>query len=270
MTAWSLSLGAILNLVGSVGAARRSALTTSGAVAAFIVGFLIYVGMGLAGWVLLMAFFLSSTALGRVRSDGKARAVLIHEKGSSRDAMQVLANGGVAAIASLFHLVTGETWAVLAFVASISAANADTWAGEIGMLSSRRPRSILTLQPVSTGQSGGVTLLGTAAAGLGAAFIGGVAVLLRVGGSWPSGSWEAIAVAGVVSAIAGFVGSFLDSLLGATVQARFLDPEGTLTEKSDPSHTFAGGIRWFTNDVVNIAAAFGAAVLGASLSPIVL
>src|SRR5882672_5319459 len=81
-------------------ARRARALTIDGAIAATIVGTLAL----LAGWrwgVLLILYFASSSAmshLGVAKKTVLTRSVI--EKGGERDAIQVLANGGVFAIAA--------------------------------------------------------------------------------------------------------------------------------------------------------------------------
>ena len=63
------------------------------------------------------------------------------------------------------------------YCAAFAAANADTWATELGVVSKRQPRLITTFKTVEKGTSGGVTLLGTISALAGAGLIGGVAFL---------------------------------------------------------------------------------------------
>lgn len=259
------ALGIVLNLVGALGALRKHALTPGGSAAAFVVGLAIFIGVGIAGWVLLMTFFLSSTALSRLRSPAKEAATSLQEKGSARDAVQVLANGGVPAAAALLWLFTRDGAALVAFVAALAAANADTWAGEIGMLSSKRPRSIITMKPVRTGQSGGVTILGITAAAAGAGLIGVVAGLFSLAGAWVG----KLSILGLCTAIvAGFAGSLIDSVLGTTLQARYVDPAGSITERVSAGNAPAGGVRWVTNDVVNLVSGLGAAGLAAACVPL--
>ncbi len=123
---------------------------------------------------MLLAFFLPSVGLSRLGRRRKRELVDIG-KGGARDALQVLANGGVAtACAVLFALAHDPRWA-WAFAGAYAAATADTWATEIGTLARRAPRSIFTLRPIATGLSGGITLPGTLAEVAGALWLGTVA-----------------------------------------------------------------------------------------------
>jgi uncharacterized protein (TIGR00297 family) len=165
-------------------------LTRRGAGAALAVGLATIVGLGWRGLVLLLAFFVSSSLLTTAKGGEGGRG--------GRNARQVIANGGVAALAAL-----AGSWA--AFAGSIAAATADTWATEIGRHSRTAPRLISNGRPVLAGTDGGITLLGTAGGIAGAAFIALLAFAVE-----PQ-VWVAVSVGGVF-------GMLLDSLLGATVQ----------------------------------------------------
>src|SRR5437870_3701993 len=90
--------GAALALAIALAARRARALDASGAVAATALGTLAIA----AGWTwgaLLIAFFITGSALSRWKRDEKARRTgATVEKGGERDAWQVLANGGVFAL----------------------------------------------------------------------------------------------------------------------------------------------------------------------------
>ena len=248
--------GLALSIVIAAIARWRNTLSSSGAVAAVLLG----TATAAAGWTwaaTLIAFFLSSTLLSRA---GRARRNALTEdviaKGGDRDAWQVFANGGpfaAAAFASLF--LPSPNWTVLG-AGAIAASNADTWATEIGTLSRRRPRSITTLRPVDPGTSGGVTALGTIGSVAGAAFI---AIVVLVGG-W---AWTSACAA----SIGGTFGAFVDSMLGATAQEKRWCPAcGRGTERavhtcgSKTSH--AGGVSWIGNDAVNLLSSIAGALTG--------
>jgi uncharacterized protein (TIGR00297 family) len=170
-------------------------LTADGVVAAVAVGTAVTWGLGPGGLAVLAAFFVTGSALTQL-SGGS---------GGQRNARQVLANGGVAAVAAAFGSWYGAAGA-------LAAAAADTWATEIGSYSRTAPRMITTMEAVTPGTSGGITPLGTLGGIAGGALIGALAALLARGGWW----------LGLVAAVAGVAGMFADSLAGATLQRRQL------------------------------------------------
>ena len=248
--------GLVLSIVIAAIARWRNALSTSGAVAAVLLG----TATVAASWTwaaTLVAFFLSSTLLsqaGRARRNELTSDVIA--KGGNRDAWQVFANGGpfaAAAVASL--LLPSFNWTTLG-AGAIAASNADTWATEIGTLSRRPPRSIMTLRQVNPGTSGGVTVLGTIGSVAGAAFI---AIVVLLGG-W--GSTSACA-----ALIGGTSGSFVDSIMGATVQEkRWCHACARGTERAvhtcGNKTTHAGGVSWIRNDAVNFLSSIAGALTG--------
>ena len=248
----------IAGLIGAgifaFGARWVGALSTSGAFAGTVVGAIALA----AGWswgLLLVAHFISASALSKLGEKRKARRIGgVVEKGDRRDAKQVLANGGVYALAAIAHMVTGtHAWYAVGIGALANSA-ADTWATEIGTLFGRNPRSIVSGQPVSAGTSGGVSLIGTIGSFGGALFIAAGASIAR----WP------VAFAAVV--LGGLAGAMADSLLGATLQTRrWCDVCAKATER--PVHSCGnptrrtGGLRGFDNDAVNaVSSGVGALV----------
>jgi uncharacterized protein (TIGR00297 family) len=246
--------GFVVALAIAMLARRARSLSNDGAVAATVVG----TAAVAAGWdwgALLVAFFVVSSALSRVgRQVKEARTDTVVAKGGERDALQVLANGGLFAVAAAAYAAHPLVlWQVIG-AGALAASTSDTWATEIGTLSADAPRSILTWRRVAPGTSGGVTVPGTVAAVGGAAFLGGMAAAV----GWP------LAVAGA-AILGGIVGSTADSLIGATMQARRTCPQCNLaTERLVHScgarTTAAGGVAWLTNDGVNaVSSAIGAA-----------
>jgi len=95
----------VLAVVIAIAARRARSLTTSGAVAAAIVG-AVAIGAGWSWGLLLISFFASSSALSRLGSRRKAELVgSVSQKGGERDAMQVLSNGGLFAASALGYLL---------------------------------------------------------------------------------------------------------------------------------------------------------------------
>jgi len=242
-----------LSIVVAVTGWRLRALTPTGAATAVLVGTAILGTTGWAGFAALAAFFAGGSAISRLAPDLAAQR--FDAKGTERDAWQVLANGGPAALGALLELAVpgAGLWLV---TASLAAASADTWATATGAWSRTPPRHIVSGAPLQPGASGGVTWLGTLGALVGAGLVAAAAL---AGGA--PGPLFPLAV-GV-----GMLGMLVDSLLGATLQGRFTCPAcGSATER--PVHrcgsrtVLTGGLRWLGNDAVNAAAAGIGAVGG--------
>jgi len=231
----------------------RGSLSLSGAVGALIVGTLIF---GLGGWVwgvLLAVFFVSSSLLSHFKEDEKKVAAEKFDKGHRRDIGQVMANGGLGSlVAVLSVLVPSEAWFPM-FVGIMGTVTADTWATELGTLARRPPRLITTGQLVDVGTSGGVSPLGTAVSLAGGMIIGLAAALLY-------GEITPI-VAVLAGALGGFLGSLVDSLLGATVQQVYYcdvcekDTERKIHKCGNETRPLRGW-SWLNNDLVNLLASF--------------
>lgn len=230
----------------------RGSVSLSGAAGGLVVGILLWLGGDWPVWLMLTVFFVSSSLLGipgkrlRPKVEGK------HQRGSRRSWQQVAANTApmvIAALALPAAQISGSarvTQALLvAITAGFAAAASDTWAGEVGVLSSRQPRLLWGWTTVEAGQSGGVTMLGLLGALLGAATLASIGFL--AGLTWP---FVGLALA------CGFAASLLDSLLGATVQALYQDSSGQWTEKpfgtQGNAHLRVRGWGWMNNDVVNV------------------
>ena len=234
-------------LAGAIAFVARNvrALSTGGAVAALLVG----TAASIAGWTwaaVLIVFFVTSSALSRFRhATREARIGRIVEKGNERDAVQVLANGGVFAAAALLAAATGESAWAAAALGGLAAATADTWATEVGTVTDRLPRSIVTFKPLPAGTSGGVTVPGTLASIAGAAFIAGMSYFMGVGS------------ASTAVFVGGALGSLADSLIGATVQERrWCDGCSEATERRTHycgrATRVVGGVPGVRNDFVNV------------------
>ncbi len=263
-----LTLGLVFSSAIALVAYRRRSLNRSGVVGAVMSGTTIY---GMGGWtwgVSLILFFVSSSVLSHFRERDKAQAAADKfSKGSRRDLGQVVANGGVATLMALgYGLTRSQTRREslqAGFIGALAAANADTWATELGVLSTRQPRLITTGRPVSPGTSGGITPFGSAAAALGALFLGT--------GMWVmQGCRKSLASLPMIGLLSGLAGSFFDSFLGATVQVMYYCPVcDKETERRVHScgtkTTPIRGISWINNDVVNFAATLFGAVMAIGL-----
>jgi uncharacterized protein (TIGR00297 family) len=258
---WSqIAAGAALAGPIALVAWRLRFLAPSGALAAAFLGTLTYGLGGLPAAILLVTFFVSSSLLTKLFSDRKKSLAKTFSKGGQRDWAQVFANGGpaliVLALGALGWLPATQAW--LAFAAAIATVNADTWATELGVLSPGQPQLITTGKAVPKGTSGGVSLAGSLAAA------GGALLIALVGSLLVSTSL------GVTLAVtlAGLLGSYFDSLLGATVQAIYYCPKCRRETERHPLHTCGAetslrrGLPWLDNDVVNFSSALFGVLAG--------
>jgi uncharacterized protein (TIGR00297 family) len=229
------------------------------------VGGFVFWGGGVRAGVLLALFVVSGSLLTeRAGSGGQERADAGSGGGSSghlpplRSARQVLANGAWAAAGAMaVPHAAAVGWALL--VGALATAQADTWASEIGSHAAHPPRLITTGAAVARGTSGAVSWLGTAGGALGALVVAALALVLGLG--------RRVATAGLAAGILGMLG---DSLLGATVQARYRCRRcGTRSEGArhcgEPAER-AGGFAWLDNDGVNLAATSAGALAAVALA----
>ena len=220
---------------------RAKALTGRGAVVSTLVGTSIIGSFGGHGALLLGYFFASGSCLSRLPVARRLSGGTV-----ARNERQVLANGGVAAVAGVGALLIGRERAVAILAGSLAAATSDTWATEFGLQFGRVPRYVLSGRPVAPGLSGGITPAGTLAS------VGGAATAaLLAGALYRDGRIVAVALA------AGMSGSILDSVLGEAVQVKRRAPVSRrLTEDARENGAptrYASGWRWVDNDVVNLA-----------------
>jgi len=274
---WQVPSGLALAILIAYLAYRARMLNRSGAFAAVILGMVVFGFGGLAWSVLLMIFFLSSSGLSHLFKDRKNKLDEKFSKGSQRDAGQVLANGGLAGLIVIAYRVIGLAlpdsglpglcW--LAYIASLAAANADTWATELGVLSPAPPVLITTLKPVERGTSGGISVVGTLAGAGGAGLITLVAALP---GMTPAVTLPIPALAFFLAGTAGLLGSLVDSFLGATFQAVFFCPTCLKDTEHHPRHICGTvtirrrGLAWLNNDWVNAVCTISAAVISVGLA----
>jgi uncharacterized protein (TIGR00297 family) len=240
------SLAVLLSLAIVTIARHARSLSRDGSVAAFFVGTMTFLA-GFDWAALLIAFFVTSSAWSRFRREARSTRIGdVVEKGGARDAVQVLANGGVFAMAAAGSVIRPASWWTALGAGALAAATADTWATELGTLAGRAPRSILSGKTVPPGMSGGVTWPGTLASIAGAAFIALVAVAVGYPGRIAAG-----AVAG------GVAGSLVDSLVGASLQERrWCDICSAPTERRvhacGARTRLTGGVPGMRNDSVNV------------------
>lgn len=253
-------IGFVVAAAISVLAWRLRWLTAGGGLAATALG-AVAAGAGWSWAVVLISYFVVASLLTKLRGARKRELMQdLVQKPGARDAIQVLANGGLFGGAALQHWFYPDPLWIAIGAGALATSSADTWATEIGALARAEARSIMGFHPVPTGTSGGVTIQGLIAALGGAGFVALVAWAVR----WPM---PAI----VAAASGGFFGALTDSVMGASVQARRHCPKcNMMTEQREhrcgmPTDV-VGGVAWIDNDDVNALATLYGALFGAAVA----
>lgn len=295
--AYGINLGEIFNIVlgllviGGLGLAsvKAKAVDLSGLLAGLVVGLAIWFFTSWTWFVMIMTFHIVAAAFTKYKYERKRRLEAAQEKGGARAWTNVFANGGVAAFLAvmegllLIAFPLGNFDIFLAgFIGTVATATADTLATEIGLLYPREPRLITNpFKKVPPGTSGGITPLGELAILVSGLMIGGIAALLY--------QFNVINVAGGVNGIfrlfeylgagmpvwvkliaigvfAGFIGSTVDSLIGATLQSLFkCNVCGKITEKEKHCGqitTHVKGYLAIDNNIVNLVSTAVGALAG--------
>jgi len=199
---------------------RAKTADLSGLFSAALVGVILLVFAAPQGtqWFLIMlSFFILGSSATRYKFEYKKRIGVEQGHSGARGYRNVFANGIVAAAAAVLFGVFQQPVFVVMYVGCVATAAADTLASEIGVTGGI-PYMITTLKKVPIGTNGGVTLRGETVALLGGFVVSVVALTLNVITPWMM----------VICALAGFIGTNIDSLVGATLENRgFLGNAGT-------------------------------------------
>lgn len=171
----------------------------------------IYLGSGFTGIALMTTFFLLGTLATGHKFQVKEELKAAEKSRGKRNAVQVLSNAGIPALCGLLAWVYPENAPLfrLMLAAGFSSATADTLSSELGTVYGKKFYNILSLRPDRRGLDGVVSREGTLLGALGSIVIA-LVYATSYGFHW---SFLFIVVAGVV-------GNWADSLLGATLQRR--------------------------------------------------
>ncbi|KAF7646715.1 hypothetical protein LDENG_00183240 [Lucifuga dentata] len=229
---WRWLYSILIPVVVTSRALKRRSLDRSGALGALLVGFVLTMA-NYSFFSSLLAFFYTSSKLTRWGAAKKKQIDPEYKEGGQRNWVQVFCNGGVPTELALLYMIEvgpGEipidfgkqysaSWMCLALLGALACSTGDTWASEVGpILSQSQPRLITTWKEVPAGTNGGVTPVGLVASFLGGLTVGVayfVTQLLMVNDRHLADpQWPIMMYGGV----AGFLGSLLDSFLGAHMQ----------------------------------------------------
>ena len=223
----------LLPLLFAVAGKAVGGVTLPGAVAGFAVAFALYYCIGPGGFVVLVAVFVATWMATRFGYSRKQRLGIAESRGG-RNAGQVLANLGVSGILAVTGMFVTPELACLGSMEALASAAADTAGSECGEAWSDTAYLITSLRPVTAGTDGAITALGTMAGAVAAAAIAMAALWSGIL-AWPLA---------LVAGIAGFFGTIVDSLLGATLERR----------------------GWMNNNAVNFSSTLAAAMIAVLFS----
>ena len=202
-----LTMAAVITLVFVVLSYRFRVADLSGLFSAAIIGILLIVFADVRWFLIMLLFMMLGSLATKFRYREKDALGVAQSHGGVRGYFNVFANGLVATGAAILFGVTGHPAFVALYMGSVASAAADTAASEIGV-TGKTPYLITTLRPVPRGTNGGVTLRGEAAAVIASVIVAGAAWVMGVADPWMV----------VVTVIAGFIGTNVDSLVGATLE----------------------------------------------------
>ncbi|CAH0715670.1 unnamed protein product, partial [Brenthis ino] len=247
---------------------RKKSVNISGALLGIVLTFILTLSNYCFLADLLVFFFTSSKAT-KYRPHLKRKIEEDFKEGGQRNWVQVLCNGGMAAQLALLYLLDvgasekpidfeknyRSSWLSIGVLSVFACCNGDTWASELGtVLSNSDPFLVTSWKRVPKGTNGGVSLVGTICSTVGGLLIGFSHYLTIIYFSdrnlfmYAPPQWPIILYGG----LGGFIGSLIDSLLGATLQYSGLDKDGKIVSHSNISVKHISGRNILDNHSVNL------------------
>ncbi len=195
---------------GVIFSIKKEKLTVAGAITGGLAGGMVFSGAGYTGLFMLIAFFSLGTVATKWRQEEKRQFKPVNDH-AKRNAGQVLANGGVAAMTGILisFLPAHAEILRLMMAAGLASATADTLSSELGMVYGQRFYNIITLKKDKKGLDGVISLEGVLIGIVGSVII---AIICAIGFGW-DGTF-------LIIMIAGTVGNLSDSVLGATLERK--------------------------------------------------
>lgn len=247
---------------------KKKSVNLSGALLGMVVAFI----LTLSNYCFLadlLVFFLSSSKATRFRPHLKRKFEEDFKEGGQRNWIQVLCNGGMATQLALLYLLDvgasekpidfvknyRSSWLSVGVLGVFACCNGDTWASELGpVLCKSDPFLITSWKRVPKGTNGGISFIGTICSAVGGLLIGlfHYLTILYFSDSnilmYAPPQWPII----LYGCLAGFIGSLIDSLLGATLQYSGLDKDGKVVSYSSVSVKHISGKNILDNHSVNL------------------
>ncbi len=205
---FSLFLGAL--------AYRAKIADVSALLSAALLGVLIIVFSELPWFLLLLTFFILGGGFTRYKYAFKESIGIAQAKDGIRSYENVFSNSTAALVLAVAYGIFPEHSLpiIYAYMGTVATATGDTLASEIGTTAKGKPRMITTLKLSEPGADGAVSSLGELAAIFGSGIIGVLGYTLGIS--------DDLMFSVLITTAGGFLGTNIDSLLGATLQKRGL------------------------------------------------
>jgi uncharacterized protein (TIGR00297 family) len=198
----------ILTVTGIFLSYAGNKLTLAGSICGGMIAMLVYFCAGITGYGMMAAFFIMAIVATAYKKSEKKNKTKDHPE--KRNARQVLANGGMAATASLLSFYIDHNFLFQIMIACVfSSAAADTVSSEMGMVKGKKFINILSFQRDKKGLDGVISLEGC---------LWGLMASVLIAGIYYLGFGSLIH--SFIIIIGGTIGNLSDSILGATLERK--------------------------------------------------
>ena len=256
-------------------ALKTKILSLDGAFAAVFVGTIISL-CGFEYFVVLASFFFSSSKATNIHKQIKTKLLgKTYLKEKKRNSIQVFSKSLFPSLICLIiYIKYGPKMNIFSskehtklfldflFIGFFESANADTWASELGINSKGNPILILNgFKQVPKGINGAISGYGTICSIKGGLFISGVVVLCNIARfgfiEFFKNDMTIIIFAFkifILGGVIGFIGSFIDSILGQTVQISIYNvTKQCMVEKEneEESKKIGDELKYYGRDILN-------------------
>lgn len=262
----------------------KKKLDLTGGLTALVVGFLLTLG-SYCFTSALLTFFFTSSKLTHYKATKKR--TFDENYSTTRNWIQVVCNGGVPSILSLLYILErgsgssteypinftqdyNPSWFAMSVLGAIACSCGDTWASEVGSVYSKSdPVLIFSFRRVPRGTNGGVSgvgLLMSILGGLTVGFAFYITLLIFVPRDILMLSPTQLPII-LVGAAAGFLGSLIDSFLGANFQYSGQDIiTSRIVEVPSERVRWISGVALLDNHSVNLISSLFTALLTPKLA----